>query len=122
MARQTTDWRLPVQRDAERLQLLLEQMVRQFPRYHKYTLGSELRSQAMSILRLINRALHDKKHQYEYVRRLVFAVDDIKLQIRLAKELEAFAHFSDFEETSTLAVSIGKQAGGWLKRLTPEQP
>ncbi|MEE9310434.1 MAG: four helix bundle protein [Cocleimonas sp.] len=109
-------WRTPIQRDADQLLLFIEQTVRTFPRYHKYTLGHELRTQAMKIVRLIQRAMHDKKNQQDMIYRLVFAVDDIKLQIRLAKELQAFAHFGQFETAAELAVSVGKQAGGWLKR------
>lgn len=47
---------IPIWRDASALLLYIEQVVRYFPRYHKYTLGSEMRSQAMRICRLINRA------------------------------------------------------------------
>ncbi len=34
---------LPIWRDATRMLVEIEQAVRRFPRYHKYTLGSELR-------------------------------------------------------------------------------
>jgi len=40
---------LPIWRDANRLLPVVEQAVRSFPRYHKYTLGSDLRNQAMAI-------------------------------------------------------------------------
>ena len=46
---------VPIWRDANRLLLSVERVVRRFPRYHKYTLGSELRQQAMLICRLIRR-------------------------------------------------------------------
>ncbi|MCA0309310.1 MAG: hypothetical protein LCH72_01325 [Proteobacteria bacterium] len=47
---------LPLWRDAQRLLLEVEQAVRAFARYHKYTLSSELRSQVMAINRLVARA------------------------------------------------------------------
>lgn len=47
---------LPHWPDASRFLVEVEQAVRQFPRYHKYTLGSELRRQAMAICRLVARA------------------------------------------------------------------
>jgi hypothetical protein len=100
----------------ESLLVQLEQSVRCFPRYHKYTLGSEIRGQAMNCMRLIQRAMHDKARQKEYVRSLVFAVDDLKLQLRLAKELNAFRDFGQFERAAQGSVKVGKQAGGWLKR------
>lgn len=117
-ATQRAQWRTPIQRDMENLLVELEQSVRSFPRYHKYTLGSEIREQAMRCMRLIQRALHDKPRQKEYVHSLVLAIDDLKLQLRLAKELQAFRDFGQFERASQGAVRVGKQAGGWLKRLT----
>jgi hypothetical protein len=47
---------LPIWRDANALLLAIEQAVQRFPRYHKYTLGSDLRRQAMGICRLVVRA------------------------------------------------------------------
>ncbi|MCI5163668.1 MAG: hypothetical protein D3917_16960 [Candidatus Electrothrix sp. AX5] len=49
--------RLPIWRDANRLLLELEQAVRQFSRYHKYTVGTDLRRQAMYICRMLVRSL-----------------------------------------------------------------
>ncbi len=37
----------PICRDAQRLLLAVEQCVRNFPRYHKYQIGSQLRAQAV---------------------------------------------------------------------------
>ncbi|MCG5499157.1 hypothetical protein [Ectothiorhodospira variabilis] len=50
----------PIWRDAQRLLVLTEEAVRRFPRYHKYTLGTELRRQAMQVCRLVNRAWRDQ--------------------------------------------------------------
>jgi len=53
---------LPLWRDANRLLVDVENAVRHFgktpspPRYHKYTLGSDLRRQAMNICRRVARA------------------------------------------------------------------
>ena len=46
----------PLWRDAQRFLLEVECAVRNFPRYHKYTLGSELRRQAMDVNRVVARA------------------------------------------------------------------
>jgi len=45
------------------------------------------------------------------------AINDLKLQIQLAKELQAFRNFAEFERLSALAVQSGKQSGGWLRKL-----
>ena len=112
---------IPIWRDATALMLDMEQVVRHFPRYHKYTLGSEMRQQVMRVCRLINHAFNHPSQQAEdkriVIQQLVMAVDDLKLQIQLAKELHIFRNFAEFERLSVLAVQIGKQSGGWLRRV-----
>jgi hypothetical protein len=88
---------LPIWRDANRLLLAIEQAVRQFPRYHKYTLGTELRRQAMQVCRLIMRAADQRAEQARWLAQLVVAIDDLKLSVQLAKELEAFRNFKQFQ-------------------------
>ena len=100
---------LPIWRDANRLLLAIEQAVRVFPRYHKYTLGTELRRQAMQVCRLIMRAAE----QARWLAQLVLAIDDLKLSVQLAKELEAFKSFKEFQTVTELAVAVGKHSGGW---------
>jgi len=108
---------MPIWRDASQLLVMIEQAVRHFPRYHKYALGTEMRQQAMRVCRLIVRAYHDKENRVTQVQRLNDAVDDLKIQIQLAKELMAFRHFQEFEAIATLAVAVGKQSGGWKRHL-----
>src|SRR5690554_4947760 len=47
---------LPIRKAAMDLAVHLEQAVRRFSRYHKYTLGSELRQTAQRLCRLVARA------------------------------------------------------------------
>ena len=110
---------LPIWRDANRLLVVIEEAVRQFPRYHKYTLGTDLRRQAMGICRLIVRAYHEKDNRAHHVRRLALAVDDFKVLVQLGKEVRAFHSFKVFQTAAELAVALGKQSGGWLKRAGP---
>jgi hypothetical protein len=79
---------LPIWREANRLLLEVEVAVRNFPRYHKYSLGTELRHQAMEVCRLILRAADRLEVQLPRVQVLVEAVDDLKLQLQLAKGLQ----------------------------------
>lgn len=65
---------LPIWRDANQLLLEIEQAVRKFPRYYKYSVGTDLRRQAMGVVRLILRAYHADGDRKRQVKRLVFAV------------------------------------------------
>ncbi len=52
----------------------------QFPRYHKYTLGTDLRRQAMTVCRLILHAADKGEWQLAHVTRVVEAMGDLMLQ------------------------------------------
>ena len=107
----------PIWRDAQRLLVLVEEAVRRFPRYHKYALGNDLRRQALWICQLINRAWRDQRNRKRHVEHLVLAVDDMKLLLQTGKEIQAFASFVQFQSLAELAVGLGKQSGGWRRRL-----
>ena len=113
---------IPIWRDANNLLLEMEQAVRHFPRYHKYTLGTEMRQQAMLICKLVSRSWRDKAHIMDTLPLLVEAVDDLKIQLQLSKELHVFRNFAEYERLCTLSVQIGKQSGGWLRRVQAAQP
>ncbi|MCL4758068.1 MAG: four helix bundle protein [Rhodocyclaceae bacterium] len=108
----------PLWRDASRFLVEVEQAVRRFPRYHKYTLGAELRTQAMNVCRLVARAAqaNEAGERERLVGQLVWQIEDLKMSVQLAKELEAFASFAQFQRLAEQAVALGKQSGGWWKR------
>lgn len=109
---------VPLWRDATRLLVEVENAVRHFPRYHKYTLGSDLRRQAMAVCRRVARAAQcsDNSHRAGQVEQLVWQVEDLKITLQLAKEVEAFASFAQFQRLAELTVALGKQSGGWWKK------
>ncbi len=86
---------LPIWPDANRLLLEVEQAVRHFLRYHKYTLGTELRGQALQICQWISRAWRDQSHAAEHLPEWVLAVDDLKIQLQLGRELQMFRNFAE---------------------------
>jgi hypothetical protein len=111
---------LPIWRDANLLMLEIEQAVRGFARYHKYTIGSELRATALRLCQTIHRAYSRKHSRHRLVQQVSELVDDLKMQIQLARELKAFQNFAQFQRVAEGAVGLGKQAGGWLRQARAE--
>lgn len=107
----------PIQLQAQQLLFEVEAAVRHFPRYHKYTLGSEMRLTALRIMQCIQRAL-SRKSKRRMVQRLSETIDDMKTQVLLAKQLGCYGSKHTFSRLTELVVNLGKQSGGWLKRLT----
>ena len=109
---------LPLWRDANRLLLEIEVAVRGFSRYHKYTLGTDLRALSMRVCGLVARAAQtpDPIARLGCVEQWVWCVEDIKIQVQLGKEIAAFASFAQFQRIAELSVALGKQSGGWWKR------
>jgi hypothetical protein len=66
---------LPIYRTALKLAVHLETVVKGFPRYTKYTLGSELRAHGQQILLLIVRAHGNVAGRVERLRELRTAVE-----------------------------------------------
>ena len=106
----------PIVKQAERVMREVEVAVRHFARYHKYSVGADLRDGARDVARLTHRAWRDSGRKSEWIDALVFAVDDLKLTLQLAKELQAFRSFSQFEGLARLVSDLGRQCGGWQRQ------
>lgn len=112
---------LPIWKAALDLAVHLEHAVRRFPRYHKYTLGTELRQTSQRLCRGVARANNASlEARIVALDQLVLAVDEIKTLLTLAQEMRAFANFNEFAQATELAVALGKQSGGWRRRVRPE--
>ena len=107
----------PIVKLAERLMLEVERAVRAFPRYHKYSLGQELRQQCRDVVRLCYRAWRARDQQQVLLPALVEGVDDIKLSLQLGSQLRAFRSFDQFEALLRVALDLGRQAGGWRRQV-----
>ena len=71
----------PIYRDCQRLLRQTEEVVMRFSRYHKYSVGADLRRQAFAIMRTVHRAVYDRPQQSQYLHALVWLVDDYKLSL-----------------------------------------
>ena len=103
----------------ERLLVELEQAVRQFPRYHRYAVGAELRKAATATYTIANRAWRDQAGRQQWVARLVWQVDEVRMYLQVAKMVGALASFRQFEHLSRQVEGLGAQVGGWNRSLHP---
>ncbi|MEN9372684.1 MAG: hypothetical protein RIR79_236 [Pseudomonadota bacterium] len=112
---------LPIWKAAMDLAVHLEHAVRRFPRYHKYTLGTELRHTAQRLCRMVARANNVASEDRRLVLdQLVLVVEEMKTLLTLAQEVQAFANFNEFAGATELTVVLGKQSGGWRRQVRPE--
>jgi len=122
---------LPIYKASYDLCLYLEQVVRNFSRYHKYTLGADLREGARRVLKLVVRA-NSRRDKAPLLVEVREEVEQLKVVLRLCQDVKAFANFKAFEHAIGKAVEIAKQNEGWLKsqgqghgesrRAMPEKP
>ncbi len=105
---------LPIYKRSYDLCLYLEQVVRNFSRYHKYTLGSDLRDGARRALKLVVRA-NARREKVSVLLELREDLEELKVLLRLGQDVKAFANFKSFQHAITLVVEIAKQNEGWLK-------
>ncbi len=107
----------PIAKKAERLMLDVEQAVRLFPQYHKHAIGGDLRAQAREVVRLCNRAWRDQGRRLHWTGELVWAIDEVKVSLQIAKQLEAFKNgFTGFQILILAAEEVGRLAGGWKRQ------
>lgn len=106
-----------IARKAESLAVAIENAVRGFARYNKYAIGANLRSAVLLVVQLCNRAWRDRSRQIHWVNELVWAIDELKVVIQLAKQLYAFKSFKQFEVIIRATDDVGRCAGGWKRAL-----
>ncbi len=103
---------LPIYKAALELASYLELIVRGFEKYHKYSIGSDLRTHSKLLLFSVHKA---NRYKGENINILLERCEELKMLLQLTKELGAFKSFKQFEHSSRLAVNVCAQAQGWAK-------
>jgi hypothetical protein len=98
----------------------IEKAVARFPRSHKYVIGVDLRRRAVKAWETAQRAWIDRDQQPALVAKLVKKVDRLRISMQLAKALNAFGSFAEFEALARDLSNLGRQVGGWNKHLNPK--
>ena len=104
---------LPIFKKAIELNLYVEDIVKNFSRYNKYSIGSELREKSRAILYAIYKVYFAKK-KIEALENLRNYIEELKIIIFLAKELKSLKSLRQFSILSKLAYDLAKQVQGWL--------
>lgn len=109
---------LPVYRDAVKMCVYVENIVRYFDKYNKYAIGLDLRNTSKSIVFNIGKINFIKSDEEKLllIKRLRDTSENMKILIQIANELKAFKSFDQFKNLSEMAVIISRQAQGWFNK------
>ena len=112
-------YELPVYKDTYQLILLIYDVTKEFPRENKYSLGQDMKRDAMELVRSIYRANRsDVKRQYleEYMEQFEL----LKLEIRIAHDMKIMG-LKQYAAISELMNNIGKQVTGWKNYVAEKE-
>ena len=109
---------LPIFRKATELTVYLENAVRGFSRYQKYSIGERLRQTSWDLLMLIVRANNeDIDERFDLLSALREKGQEMRITLDIANELGAFPKKNAYPYSARLAVEINRQSEGWLKSV-----
>jgi hypothetical protein len=102
---------LPVYKDTYKLILLIFECTKDFSKEYKYTLGQDMKRDALCLVRSIYRA-NKSTQKAEHLENFLDEFELLKLEIRLATDLKILS-IKKQAEISFLMDGIGKQITGW---------
>ncbi len=106
---------LPVYKKAKDMTVYFYLIVRHFDRYNKYDIGQEIKSLARKALRLITKA-NIKQVRKEYLTQAIDSLEELKIALNIAKDLEVFKNKThSFEVAIKKVIEVLKQCEGWLR-------
>ena len=106
-------YELPVYKDTYKLILMIFEYTKDFSREYKYTLGQDMKRDALQLVRSIYRA-NKSTEKREHLDKFIDDFELLKLEIRLATDMKILPAGKQ-AELSILLESIGKQITGWRK-------
>lgn len=104
---------LPIFKAAFDLAVHIEKIVRNFSRYHKYTMGTELRDRSRGIVERIIKA-NNAQDKGPLLLELREELEALKVMGRLCHESGGFSSTRSYLHVSKQVVEISRQAEGWL--------
>ena len=107
---------LPIYKKAMDVAVHFEKVVAGFSRYHKYTLGTELRNKSREIVGLIVKA-NSTKDRLPCLLDLRERIEELMILVRLCKEVRAFKSFKSFQYVIEQINMVSRQNEGWIKSV-----
>ena len=104
-------YNLPIYRDTYKLILKIFEYSKDFSKEYKYTLGQDMKRDALQLVRSIYRA-NKSTNKREHLETFMDDFELLKLEIRLATDMKILA-IKKQAGLSLLMDSIGKQITGW---------
>lgn len=106
---------LPVYKQAKDMTVYFYKIVRHFDRYNKYDIGQEIKYLARKTLSLITKA-NIKQTRKEYLTMAIDNLEELKITLNIAKDLEVFKNKThSFGVATKLVIEVLKQCEGWLR-------
>jgi len=102
---------LPVYQDTYQLILKIFKVTKDFPKDYKYTLGQDMKRDALQLVRSIYRA-NKSAQKKEHLETFLDEFELLKPEIRLCVDMKVVS-FKKQAELTVLMDSIGKQVTGW---------
>ena len=90
-----------------------EKVVAGFSRYHRYTLGTELRNQSAVVTAIVK--ANSETDKLPALIALRERLEELTLTVRLAKEVRAFKSFRSYQYAAEEVVSVSRQNEGWIR-------
>ena len=114
---------LPIFREAYDLTVHIEKIVRNFSRYHKYTLGTDLRNKSRRILDQIMVANNARDNErVAHLLELRQQLESFKVLTRLCHESGGFASTRSYLHVAERITNLARQNEGWLKKSRSQKP
>jgi hypothetical protein len=116
---------LPAYKSSFDLCIYFEKITKNFDRYHKYTIGADLKNKSRQIALQIIRANVSKIKAIE-IKETIILIEELKLLVRLCKNINGFYNKNSYAFASKLITQLELQANNWLSysqmREQTEQP
>ena len=105
---------LPIYKAATDLVVALDGAVRRFSRFHKYSIGTQLRETALDVVLRVARA-NRRDGREAALEALCLRAEDLKILLNVAKEVKAFQSFNQYVQLMEQVVGLVRQAEGWRR-------